>query len=67
MVLTAAQTKNFFEQAGQMGIPNDTVDKMAEEGITAVADLAEFKDAELEQLAENLRKPSGRIEDPNNG
>ena len=34
-------------------------------GIQAVADLADFEKQELQQLADNLRKPGGRIPDPN--
>ena len=35
------------------------------EGIQTVADLADFEKQELQQLADNLRKPGGRIPDPN--
>ena len=35
------------------------------EGIQAVADFADFEKQELQQLADNLRKPGGRIPDPN--
>ena len=42
MVLVAAQITAFFEDADQMGIPNDTVVQMQTEGITAVSDLADF-------------------------
>ena len=30
-----------------------------------IADLADFEKQELQQLADNLRKPGGRIPDPN--
>ena len=65
MVLTAAQTTAFFENAAQMGIPHATVVQMASEGIATVDDLADFDKDALKQLAENLRKPPGRIPDPN--
>ena len=65
MVLTAAQTTAFFEQDAQMGIPHDTVVQLALEGITSVADLADFDKASLQQLADNLRRPGGRVPDPN--
>lgn len=65
MVLTAAQTTAFFEHNDQMGIPNATVVQMQAEGITSVADLAGFDKETLQQLADNLRRPGGRIPDPN--
>ena len=39
--------------------------KSNEKEIQAVADLADFEKQELHQLADNLRKPGGRIADPN--
>ena len=65
MVLTNAQTTAFFEHETQMGIPAATVMQMQQEGITSVIDLAEFDKDSLQQLADNLRKPGGRIPDPN--
>ena len=65
MVLTAAQTTAFFENPDQMGIPHETMVQMQEEGIETVADLADFEKQSLQQLADNLRKPGGRIADPN--
>ena len=35
------------------------------EGITLVSDLADFNKDSLQQLADNLRHPGGRIPDPN--
>ena len=67
MVLTAAQTTAFFEQPAQMGIPHATVVQLQVEGIAVVADLADFDKESLQQLADNLRKPAGRIPDPNPG
>ena len=64
MVLTAAQTTAFFEIPDQMGIPHATMVQMQHEGIQSVADLAEFEKESLQQLADNLRKPGGRIPDP---
>ena len=37
---------------------------MQQEGIQVFADLADFEKECLQQLAENLRKPGGRIADP---
>ena len=66
MVLTAAQTTTFFEHQDQMGIPNTTVFQLQVEGINTILDLADFDKETLQQLAENLRKPAGRV-DPNPG
>ena len=65
MVLTGAQVTAFFEDADQMGIPNATVVQMQTEGITTVNDLADFDKDSLQQLADNLRRPGGRVPDPN--
>ena len=65
MVLTANQTRAFFEHADQMGIPAATVTQMEAEGITTVSDLADFDKDSLQQLADNLRRPGGRVPDPN--
>ena len=65
MVLTAAQTTAFFENPDQLGIPHETMVQIQREGIQSVADLADFEKQELHQLADNLRKPGGRIADPN--
>ena len=37
--------------------------KMQHEGIQSVADLAGFEKQSLQQLADNLRKPGGRVPD----
>ena len=65
MVLTAAQTTAFFESPDQLGIPHETMVQIQREGIQAVADRADFEKQELQQLADHLRKPGGRIPDPN--
>ena len=65
MVLTGAQTTAFFENHHQMGIPHVTMVQMQHEEIQSVADLADFDKDSLQQLADNLRKPGGRIPDPN--
>ena len=64
MVLTAAQTTAFFEDPAQMGIPHETVLQLVQEGIDSVDDLADFDKDSLQQLADNLRRPGGRIPDP---
>ena len=65
MVLTAAQTTAFFESHDQMGILHETMVQMQPERIQLVADLAGFEKQSLQQLADNLREPGGRIPDPN--
>ena len=67
MPLTAAQRTAFFEEAAQMGIPNVTVVQLENEGITGVDDLVEFDKETIEQIAANLRRPAGRVPDPNPG
>jgi hypothetical protein len=59
MVLTAAQTTAFFEQATQMAIPNATVIALQNEGINNIGDLIDFDKATLTQVADNLRRPGG--------
>ena len=65
MVLTINQTTAFFEHDNQMDIPHVTVVQLQAEGITSVADLANFNKDSLQQLADNLRRPGGRVPDPN--
>ena len=65
MVITAAQTREFFENAAQMGIPHDTVTQLPREGIETINDLQDFDKDSLQQVADNLRRPGGRVPDPN--
>ena len=65
MVLTANQIQAFFTEADQMGIPQPTVIQMQTEGITTVDDLKDFDKDSLHQMADNLRRPGGRVPDPN--
>ena len=67
MVLTGAQTTLFFEAAAQMGIPHATVIQLQNEGISTVDDLTDFDKDGLQQVADNLRRPGGRIPDPTQG
>jgi hypothetical protein len=64
MVFTAQQLTAFFEAADQMAIPTATRIHLQTEGISTVNDLSEFLAADLKQISENLRRPSGRIPDP---
>jgi hypothetical protein len=63
MVLTVAQTTVFFEHNDQMGIPNATVLQLQLEGISTVDDLSDFDKDTLQQVADNLRRPGGRVQD----
>jgi hypothetical protein len=64
MVFTNAQTTSFFEAADQMGIAADTQAQLANEGIDDVPDLSDFDKDILIQVADNLRRPGGRIPNP---
>ena len=65
MVLTNAQTTAFFENADQMAIPRATVLRLAQEGITSADDLSEFDKSSINQIADKLCRPGGRVPDPN--
>ena len=67
MVLTITQTAAFFEDDAQMAIPRATVAQMAHKGITTVSDLSDFDEKSLQRIANNLRRPGGRILDPTPG
>src|SRR5688500_687860 len=64
MVFTARQTTSFFKNANQMALPNRTMIQLATEGMTSVDDLSEFHDESWKQVADNLRRPTGREPDP---
>ena len=67
MVLTAAQMTLFFENADQMGVQHATVVQLALEGIQTVDDLTGSDKEALQQLADNLRCPGGRVPNPDPG
>jgi hypothetical protein len=67
MVLTVAQTAVFFEANDQMEIPHVTVMQLQNEGISTVNDLIDFDKDTLQQVADNLRRPGGRVQDPTPG
>ena len=67
MVLTAAQTTNIFENAGNLAIQHDTRVKLQEEGLQTVDDLVNFDDETMKQVAHNLRYHNDRVPDPNPG
>ena len=65
MVLTVAQTSAFFTNANQMAMSAATVAQLANEGISTVSDLVDFDKDSLQKIVSNLRRPGGRIPDPN--
>ena len=67
MVLTAAQTTAFFENADQMGVQHAMVVQQAQEGIQSIDDLADFDKEALQQLADNLQCPGERVPNPDPG
>ena len=64
MVLTTQNNTHFFEDAGQVGLPRRTRLQLAAEGIQTVSDLLDFDETTLEEVAKNLRNPTGREPDP---
>ena len=64
MILTNAQTTPFFKNATQMGIPDKMVVQLGNEGITNIDDLVEFEKETIQQVADSLGHPRGRILDP---
>ena len=67
MVLNAAQMTSFFESADQMGVQHDPVIQLALEGIQTVDDLTDFDKEALQHMADNLRRPRGRVPNPDPG
>ena len=67
MVFTAAQRTAFFENNDQMGIPHAMVMQLQDEGITHPDDLMDFNKDTIKQIADNQRRPAGRIPDPTPG
>ena len=47
-----------------MGILDETVMQLGNEGITTVDDLVYFDKDTIQQVADSLRRPGGRIPDP---
>ena len=64
MVITAAQTTAFFTEPAQMALPFATRVAIAQEGLEDIADLVEFDEGSLKQITDNLRRPGGRVPDP---
>ena len=65
MVITAAQPTAFFSEPGQMALPAATWIVISQKGLEDLADLVEFDERSLKQITDNLRRPGGRVPDPN--
>ena len=66
MVFTNNQTAFFFNEGNQMGLQAEAIQRLQQEGLTTVADLADFDADTWKNTGENLRKPGGMIPDPAN-
>jgi len=55
MVLTANQIQTFFTANGQIGLPLNSFQALANEGINSVNALKEFDKDDIVQMAKNLR------------
>ena len=64
MVLTNAQTTDFFQNAATMGIPGETVVQFGNEGITTVDNLVDFEKKTIQQVANSHWRPGIRIPYP---
>ena len=47
-----------------MSIPHSTVSQLTDEGIDTVSDLVEFDMSSIQYIADNYRRPGGRVLDP---
>ena len=61
MVLMAAEITTFFRDNKHMGIPHATVIQLQTVGITTIGDLVDCEKDSVQQLADNLHCPGGRI------
>ena len=67
MILTALQIQEFLKNGDYMGIRRDTFVQIQNEGIYTITDLVDFDKDTINKISDNLRRTSGRIEDPNLG
>ena len=65
MTITATQTKDFFAANDQMAIPRPILLQLQNKGIAMVDDLDEYDKEMLQNIADKLRRPGGRVTDPN--
>jgi hypothetical protein len=67
MPITAAQNTAFFQDGDQMGLTPEKHLRLMHEGIQTMADLFDFDEERLKQVASNLSRPSLHIPDPTIG
>ena len=61
MPLTAAETRAFFENANNIGLPHNTAVALRAEGISTIDDLLKFDKSSIEQIANNFRRSTPQI------
>ena len=64
MVFTVTQTTSFFTDVIQMALSKVTRSAIAEEGLIDITDLVEFDSDSMKQNTDNLRRPGGRVPNP---
>ena len=64
-MITGSETNLLFETNNQMDIPNTTVAHIVNEGIYKVTNIPPFDKDTLQDITENIRRPGGRVPDPN--
>ena len=64
-MITGSETTLLFETNNQMDIPNKTVSHIVNEGISKVTNIPPFDKDTLQEITENIRRPEGRVPDPN--
>eukprot|EP00957_Ditylum_brightwellii_P195521 14898038-Ditylum_brightwellii.AAC.1 len=62
--LNKEKTTFFFTSNKQMDVPKETLAQLSHEGIKKVEDLAEFSKENWKQVAHNLKRPGGRMTNP---
>ena len=60
-ILSDEEMLGFF--ANEMELKTSTITQIQLEGISTPKDLADFHESDMKQLADNLRRPPGRIEE----
>ena len=64
VVFTPEQLTAFFTDNAQMGLQEETLEQISEEGIAAPEDLCDFNDKSFKELVANLQKPGGTMDNP---
>jgi hypothetical protein len=67
MPITVAQNMAFFQEGDQMALTPETFLRLVHERIQTIADLLDFDEESLKQVASNLSRPSLCIPDPTIG